>query len=608
MVGNDNTTRIEQEVLQENKPSLSHLIRLFIYVFSATKQISAIYLGAFILLSMLRLVLALVWGRYIGIVEAGGVTGEWKYAFLLLAGYFVIHFLVDLLYRYVYILDDIEQLNIVQANRQQETLHASMYKKLTVIDPELYEIPTIQDRIEQVFAFAGNRSGINTAVMLQCYCMISKLISVFSIAATLFIFDPCLSLLVLIAPLPTLWVNTIGSRLRFAFLKNNTEYLRKAEYFQDLMISGAAKEIRSFGLHDFFYGKWKKAADTYAEQEQMLIYNQAKFLLLHNLIIQSTIIAGSLFAIMRMAAGALALSELASVLLLVSTLTTDMKELLTGLATFIMKKNEAAQFFDLMDLKEQAEKGAEYDLLKKIELEEIQYRYPLTDHYVINRVDLAICKGEKIALVGENGAGKSTLAKLILGLLSPSEGKVRINGMELQDMNPTACYEESSVVMQNPSKYYTFSVGDNVYMGDTARKKDDVAIAKALSFAGLPEVDQTLMLGKEAGGMELSGGEWKKLAIARAVYRGRNFLVLDEPTSNLDPLAETEIFKKYLDMSKEKTVIFVTHRIGAAALADRIIVLDNGRVVQDGAHQELLGVSGKYRDLYLAQAKWYKEI
>ncbi|HAH96393.1 MAG TPA: ABC transporter ATP-binding protein, partial [Firmicutes bacterium] len=172
---------------------------------------------------------------------------------------------------------------------------------------------------------------------------------------------------------------------------------------------------------------------------------------------------------------------------------------------------------------------------------------------------------------------------------------------------------EISTVSQSPARYQTFTVADNVFLGDTLRPRDEACISQAIAFSGLfsgPNgigngIAPDAILGKEIGGTDLSGGEWQKLAIARAAYRNRDFIILDEPTSNLDPLAEAEVFQKYLELTSDKTVIFVTHRISVAALAERIVVFDDGKIVEEGNHHELLAQGGKYATLYREQAKWY---
>jgi len=602
----DHTTQLEDAVQKEQSPGFSHLVRLFLYVFSSTRGISAVYVGAFLLLSMLRPVLAFLWSGYIQTAEGISPGESMLPAAGLLICYLLIQFLTDLISRYVYLHDDIEQLNLVQANRQREALHSAMYRKMADIPPEALEIAKLNDRVEQVFQFVGGRFGMNTGVMLQGYSVAAKMVSVISIAASLYLFNPLLCLIVLLAPLPTIWVNTLGQNLMFRFRKNNTGLQRRAEYFERLMISPAAKELKTFALYDFFYDKWKKAADEYTRKEQELIRTRAGFMILHNFIIHFTIVTGSAFAIVLMILGRLTPGGLGAVLSLISTLVEDVKELVTGYATFVTKKNEAAQFFDFMELPGQQQEGGKCNGIALIQAEHIKYRYPLTDRYILDDVSLTIEKGEKVAFVGENGMGKTTLVKLIAGVLSPSAGRLRVNGKSVQHYQCKSRYDKMGVMMQNGPGYTTFTIGDNVFLGDIHRERSEQAIDEALAFTGLERKDKESLLGKDMGGTDLSGGEWQKLSIARTMYRNRDFIILDEPTGSLDPLAEAEIFRKYLSLAEDRTVIFVTHRISAASLADRIVVFDGGRIVQDGTHEELLEAGGVYGKLYREQAKWYE--
>jgi ATP-binding cassette subfamily B protein len=201
--------------------------------------------------------------------------------------------------------------------------------------------------------------------------------------------------------------------------------------------------------------------------------------------------------------------------------------------------------------------------------------------------------------------GKTTFVKLITGTLAPSDGELLINGIAVEKINPIGWYDRMSTVVQDPARYVTFTVADNVFLGDTAKPKNEEEIDAAMMFSGMDGIEKDALLGKDIGGTELSGGEWQKLAIARAAYRNNDFIILDEPTSNLDPLAETEVFQKYIALAEDKTVIFVTHRISVASLADRIIVFADGKIIQDGTHDELANIEGEYSRLYKEQAKWY---
>lgn len=603
---NDKTTEVENHVLKEQKPEFKHLFKLFAVTFSTTKLISIVYLGLFILLSLLRPLLAFIWGEYIQTATLLIDSNYLITAVLLLLSYFSISFIAELIDRYVGVYNRIEMLNIVQANHQSELMRSKMFEKYASISPEYYEVPKINDNMEQVYKFVSDQwRGLNTQVMMNGYIVIAKAISVIAIAASLYIFNPWLCLAVLVAPIPTVWSLTIGQKLNFKFIKNNMKLERKAEYFQNVMLSPAGKELKVLGLHDFFYEKWKNAADEYTVKEQIVIRKRAFLQILNSLLISLATISGSVFAIVLLTTGKLSLGALAAVLLLVSTLVKDTRLLIVGFATVYMKKNEAAQFFDLMTLPEQKNEGETLEAFNVIDAKQLRYRYPLTEKYVLDDISISIQKGEKVAFVGENGMGKTTFVKLITGILSPSSGELKINDLSVEKINPIAWYNNISTVMQEAMQYVTFSVGDNVFLGETTKSRDEADIDKALSFSGLSEIENDTMLGKDVGGTDLSGGQWQKLSIARAAYRNKDFIILDEPTSNLDPLAETDIFNKFISLAEDKTVIFVTHRISVASLADRIVVFSDGKIVQDGRHNELIGEEGVYSRLYTEQAKWY---
>lgn len=253
-----------------------------------------------------------------------------------------------------------------------------------------------------------------------------------------------------------------------------------------------------------------------------MIRTEAVLQIINYFLLSLANVSGSVFAIILMTMDKLTLGALGAVLSLVSTLVNDTKELLAGFITVYMEKNEAAQFFDLMELPEQKDEGA-FDV---IETKGLKYRYPMTERYVLDGIDLCIRKGERVAFVGENGMGKSTFVKLISGIFRPSDGEFLINGVTAEQINPVGWYNRVSAVVQDPARYVTFTVADNVFLGDTAGIRNEASIDGSLSFSGLDDIDKDSLLGKDIGGTELSGGQWQKLTIARAAYRDRNLRVL----------------------------------------------------------------------------------
>lgn len=611
----DNTADFEKDILKENPPKISYLTRLFRYVFSSAKLMCGIFLSLAIILSILQPIIAFIWGRYID--NANNYSGEIDTStvqILSLIGlavlYWSISFVSGILNRYLYGGEDIERLSKVQDHRLQEKFQAKLFKKISRLYPDYMEVPYINDIIKRSFDSMGSEwSSLQRGVIIEGYVIIAKIVSVAMVAASLYIFNPFLCLIVLIAPIPTLYTTYIGNKLKFKFTRDNGKILRQANYYQGVLLGSSAKEVKALNLFDFFFAKWKVLADDYVIKEKK---NQMNLFLLGTVsgfVSNIASIAANVFAIVLMTRGKLSIGALGAVMSLSGTLMSSTSQLFVSIANFISKKNEAAQFFELIDLNEQMDQvvGEENITIpfSKLEVKNINYRYPLTDDYRIKNVNFVINRGEKVAFVGENGAGKTTFIKLLTGMLQPSSGEIELNGENVKNINYTDKYNSLSYVFQEPARFTTFTIGDNVFLGDVIKERDEKLIDSSLEFAGFEGADKDALLGKDIGGTELSGGQWQKLAIARAYYRDRDFIVLDEPTSNLDPLAETEIFKKYMEMIKGKTVIMVTHRISVASLVDRIVVFKDGEIVEDGTHDELLLNNGEYTRLYKAQVHWY---
>jgi len=228
---------------------------------------------------------------------------------------------------------------------------------------------------------------------------------------------------------------------------------------------------------------------------------------------------------------------------------------------------------------------------------------------------LQVKAGETIAIVGENGAGKTTLVKLMTGIYLPAEGDVKIGGIDTSKISPQFLYSGISGVFQKYQRY-KITLEENITISSMEYKENEklkVDLERAISKSDLiideekfPKGYET-MLSREFDGVDLSGGQWQRIAIARGFYRGHNMIVLDEPTAAIDPVEETKIYRKFAEMSKGKTSIIVTHRLGSAKIANRIIVMDNGKISEIGTHEELMEKKGKYAQMYEAQSKWYAE-
>jgi ATP-binding cassette subfamily B protein len=237
------------------------------------------------------------------------------------------------------------------------------------------------------------------------------------------------------------------------------------------------------------------------------------------------------------------------------------------------------------------------------------FRYPNAESGALEDINLKIEPGETIAIVGENGAGKTTLVKLLTGLYKPTSGSVKIGGTDVDTASYRALFENVSGVFQKYQKY-ALTLGENVRISDFSGKNE---VEKTLAENNIDITDRDIfpngigtMLSREFDGVDLSGGQWQRIAIARGFYRESDIIVLDEPTAAIDPIEESAIYKKFVEAAKDKTAIIVTHRMGSAKIAGRIIVMKDGRIAETGSHEELLESGGIYAGMYFAQAEWYK--
>ena len=263
-------------------------------------------------------------------------------------------------------------------------------------------------------------------------------------------------------------------------------------------------------------------------------------------------------------------------------------------------------FFNFMELKE--EEGREgTKRIEEIVLDNVSFSYSDLNIFAINKVHLRIEKGETIALVGLNGSGKTTLSKLILGLYTPVKGRVLYNLTDTANLDPANKYQIQSAVFQDFCRY-PLSVLDNVLISRGNSKKDEILASDCLNKVGVYQknIAYDTRLGKDLGYGELSGGQWQRLAIARGMYKENELLLLDEPTSAIDPIQEAEIFTLFEELAKERTTIIVTHKLGAIKFVDRIAVLDKGEIAEIGTHSELMMKQGLYADLWKAQKENYR--
>lgn len=246
-----------------------------------------------------------------------------------------------------------------------------------------------------------------------------------------------------------------------------------------------------------------------------------------------------------------------------------------------------------------------------IEIENVNFKYPNAKNYALKKINLTINSGETIAIVGENGSGKTTLVKIIVGLYKPTEGSVKIDKTDANTVSYKSLFERVSGVFQKYQRY-ALTLKENIQISEFTDKYSVTKVEKTLIQNNIDKDNKNIfpdgldtMLSREFDGIDLSGGQWQRVAIARGFYRDSDIIVLDEPTAAIDPIEESAIYKKFSEISNDKTTVIVTHRIGSAKIAERIIVMKDGEIAEIGSHDELANSGGVYANMYTAQARWY---
>jgi len=263
-------------------------------------------------------------------------------------------------------------------------------------------------------------------------------------------------------------------------------------------------------------------------------------------------------------------------------------------------------FINFLNMDEQAQNTAEAPERADIEVKNAAFTYPNAGSRALDNINITIKDGETVAIVGENGSGKSTLVRLLTGLYIPDNGSVS---------GYASSFSQTSAVFQK-YRCYQMTLGENIAVSQIEREYSEHELDAVCDMAGVSvDTDKEFtangydtMLSREFDGTDLSGGQWQRVAIARGLYRTHRFIVLDEPTAAIDPFEETKIYNRFAEISKNKTAIIVTHRLGSVRLADRIIVLRKGEIAETGTHEELLAANGEYKKMYIAQQKWYDDI
>ena len=534
----------------------------------------------------------------------------------------VIAVLLILQFAYTFINQAVSRLyaTFTSISGEQVSNHVKMLimDKAKEVDMVSYDTPDFYARMENANREAGMRP---IQIMSSTFSVLSTIISIVSYIVVLFAVSWWSPWLIIFVSIPTTIVN-------FVFKKKNVNYMffrsknrRQMDYYASTVIDkDLVKEIRMFDLGDTFTNKYKQTFDEYYKGLRKLrveetlwglaaaVVTSVVYCLLYIFLAKGVFRHEFAVGDFSLYTGAITAIGAGVSSFISSTATIYEGTLfIENLITFLAEK---PSIVPSLEEPRHIERGRAH----RIEFKDVFFRYQGMEHDVLKDINLTIESGETVVIVGLNGAGKTTLVKLLTRLYDPSRGTVLLDGHDIKEYDVKELYDMFGIIFQDFGKY-AVSARENIVFGDIERKagEDDVREAANRSGADVfidkldKGYDTPLMRYFEENGAELSIGQWQKLSIARAFYSDSDILILDEPTASLDPMAEQDIFNRFNELRHNKTSIFISHRLSSATIADKILVMEDGRIVEVGSHRELMEKKGKYYTLFSTQAARYQE-
>lgn len=481
-----------------------------------------------------------------------------------------------------------------------------IHHKIGKLSMEAFEDPKILDQINK--ADAGIDQIFNMAfnfIMLFTFF----LPYIIYMAVYLFLIDPKLSFIILMLAIPILISQRLKAKLSVYLEDKSAPHRRAMDYYKQCIINPLYfKETRQLGAFTYFFDFLNSTQQTLIHYK--INYNRKKAVnqLITNFIVLFGYIMVLYLLIQTLLDNKMSVGAFTAVFMSLNHLIDTLNDLVGMTGSISDNVGPVNNFLELLAIPDKLSGNSESDFKGNIKFDNVSFTYPGSSSYALHNVSLDIKGGETIALVGENGAGKSTLARLLVGLYMPTHGEVSIDGVKLSDLNLSTAYKGISAVFQKFNKYQ-MELRENVSISAADKNNNESDIITAIDKAGfsydsIPNGIDT-MLSREFGGIDLSGGQWQRVAMARGFFRDHNLIVLDEPTSAIDPIEETRIYEQFANISKDGTSILITHRLGSAKIADRIFVLDKGNIIESGNHEELMANKGKYFNMFLQQSQWY---
>lgn len=490
-----------------------------------------------------------------------------------------------------------------------------MKKAETLPGLELLEEGRFYDDLEVLQRGASHRP-LNILVTLVY--LLQSLVTLVGISVLLVTVGWWVPVVAILGVIPLTRITLKFRELSWGATLNRTPEARAMSYETNVALSHTfAAEVRLYNLLPWLHGRYLRAFKVSHETMRRVRVQEVFGVIPRSLL--SLVVGADIFAwaIRRAATGQISLGETVVVITGLSQLQTQVFDIVNYYGLVFEHMLYFQKYFDFLAA-EPTVKNPERPIslglrTPHIRFQNVSFNYP-DGRPALQNLTFSVRPGERVAIVGENGAGKTTLVKLLLRFYDPTEGTITVGGTDLRDLELNAWRARVSAVFQDFGRY-AYTVEDNIKVADVYAEADGGArVETALKTSGLSPTVTALpeglgtQLGKAFGGTELSGGQWQKLALARALYRKADILILDEPTAALDPRSEAEVYKQFVTLTQGNTALLITHRLGSVLTADRVLVLKNGQLSEQGTHTELLTSGGEYAELWNLQSAQYQKV
>jgi ATP-binding cassette, subfamily B, bacterial len=499
------------------------------------------------------------------------------------------------------------------SNRYTQHASVKVMEQAAKLDLTTYENPIFYDRLERARVQATDR----LAMIQQMGRLVQQAITTLTFSAALAWESPWLVLLLMVGVLPSFVGETHYAFLGYAKNFRQTPAKRQMDYLRQVAGSReGAKEVKLFGLNKFFTARFQALARQIYVEDVALATSKLFVGGLLGVIGTLGYYGAYVYVIWRTIHGAYNIGQFTFLAAAIQQASSNLQQVfstVSGIADQALFLTDLIAFFEMKPTVESKQNGLPMpNVIRGFEFRNVSFAYPGTTRKVLKDFNFTLAPGERIALIGENGQGKTTVVKLITRLYDPTEGQILLDGVDLREYSLEDLHRHIGVIFQDFMRY-EMTARENIAVGriDAHNTQHDIELAAHKSLADtvvkkLAKGYDQILGRRFEGGVELSGGEWQKMALARAYLRDAEMLILDEPTAALDARSELEVFKRFAELTEGKMALLISHRFSTVRMADRIVVLSGGRLIEEGNHQELMASGGLYAEMFEMQAASYR--